>query len=136
MQFGKPQMRLKDKYDGWDDPCVHLAKWRKVYREELQPEWVHLFCHTLDIIPMNQYIETELRHGTSEWDILYEGFLLTFTFQDCWWDIIDDALQPVKGDIFKIPQEPIELIQPKWATQLSCTLECYNVNTEEDDEDP
>ena len=28
------------------------------------------------------------------------------------------------------------ILQSKWATQLSNALECYNVNVEEDDEDP
>jgi len=65
---------------------------------------------------MNWYIETELRHATSEWDILHEGFMLTFTFEDRWWDIVDDMLQEVKETIIKIPQEPIELIKPEWAT--------------------
>ena len=59
---------------------------------------------------MNWYVETKLRHGTGEWDILREGFLLTFTFEDRWWDIVDDALQAVKATIFKIPQEPIEVL--------------------------
>ena len=135
MHFGKPQMCLTDKYDGQDDLRMHLTKLTKVYGEELQPKQVHLFCHTLDVIPMNWYIETELRHATSEWDILHEGFMLTFTFEDRWWDIVDDMLQEVKETIIKIPQEPIELIKPEWATQLSCALECYSVNTEEDDED-
>ena len=30
----------------------------------------------------------------------------------------------------------MEVLQPEWATQLSYALECYNVNVEEDDEDP
>jgi len=50
----------------------------------------------------------ELHHGTNEYDILHEGFLSTFTFEDRWWDTIDDALQVVKSTIFKIPQEPME----------------------------
>jgi len=84
---------------------------------------------------MNWYIETELHHGTSDWDILHQSFLLTFKFGDHWWDTIDDTLQVIKVAIFKIPHELIELIQPEWATKLSCTLESYNVKTEEDDED-
>jgi len=55
-------MHLEDKYDGRDDLCTHLAKWTKVYEEEPKPEWVHLFCHTLDVIPMNWYIVMELCH--------------------------------------------------------------------------
>lgn len=90
--FGKPKMQLTDKYDGWDDLCEHLAKWMKVYGENLQPKCVELFCHTLEVIPMNWYIETELHHGTSEWDILCEGFMLTFSFEDGWGDNIDEML--------------------------------------------
>ena len=30
----------------------------------------------------------------------------------------------------------MEVLQLEWATQLSYMLECYNVNVEEDDEDP
>jgi len=136
VHFGKPQIRLVDKYVERDDPCTHLAKWTKVYGEESQPEWVHLLYHTLDIIPMNWYIETELYHGTGEWDVLCEGFLLTFTFEGHWSDTIDDALQVVKAAIFKIPQELMGVLRPEWATQLSSALECYNMNVEEDDEDP
>ena len=38
--------------------------------------------------------------------------------------------------IFRIPQDPLDLIQPDWTTQLSHMLECYNVTMEEEDEDP
>jgi len=109
-------MQLVDEYDGWDDPRTHLVKWTKVYGEEPRTEWVHLLYHTLDVIPMNWCTETELCHGTSEWDILRKGFMLTFMFEDRWWDTVDDALQAVKSAIFKIPQEPMELLQPEWAT--------------------
>jgi len=85
---------------------------------------------------MNWYTETELCHGTSEWDVLRKGFLSTFTFEDRWSDTVDDTLHAVKAAIFKIPQKPLEVLQPEWATQLSCALECYNINVEEDDEDP
>jgi len=79
------------------------VKWTKVYGEEPHPEWVHLFGHTLDIIPMNWHTEIELHHGMSEWDILHEEFILTFMFEDHWWDTVDDVLQEIKATIFKIP---------------------------------
>ena len=83
---------------------------------------------------MNWYIETELCYGTSKWDVLCEGFVMTFNFEDgC--DSIDEALQEVKVTIFRMPQESVKMIQPQWAAQLSCALECYNVATEEEDED-
>ena len=62
--------------------------------------------------------------------------MLTFTFEDRCSDTVDNALQVVKSVIFKIPQKPVEVLQPEWVTQLSCTLECYNINVEKDDEDP
>ena len=76
--FGKPKMWLANKYDGQDNPRAHLAKWTKVYGEKPQAEWVHLFCHTLDV------------------------FMLTFSFEDGI-DNIDEALQEVKEAIFRIP---------------------------------
>lgn len=72
LQFGRPKVWLTKKYDAINDPHDHLVKWTKIYGTEPQLEWVHLFCHTLDIIPMNCYLETELCHGTAEWDILRE----------------------------------------------------------------
>ena len=92
---------MTEKYDWKDDPHTHLAKWIKAYGVEPQPEWVHLFYHSLDVISMSWYLETELLHGTGEWDILREGFIMTFNFEDEF-DCIDEVLQEVKAAIFKI----------------------------------
>lgn len=35
--------------------------------------------------------------------------------------------------IFRILQDPLDLIQPDWTTQLSHALEFYNVTVEEED---
>jgi len=105
-----------DKYDGKDDLRTHLAKWAEAYGARPQPEWVHLFCHTLDVISMNWHLEIELRHGTGEWDILREGFIMTFNFEKDF-DCIYKALQEVKETIFRILQDPLDLIQPDWTTQ-------------------
>ena len=59
---------------------------------------------------------------------------MTFSFEDEQ-DSIKEVLQEVKATIFRIPQEPLDLSQLEWATQPSCTLECYNVTAEEEDED-
>lgn len=63
----------------------------------------------------------ELRHGTAEWDLLKEGFLLTFSFE---YDFasIDEALQEIKAVIFRTPKEPMEWTQPDWSTQLCHAL--------------
>jgi len=59
---------------------------------------------------------------------------MTFSFEDGF-DSIDEALQEVKAVIFRVPQDPLDLIQPEWATQLNQALECYNVTVEDEDED-
>jgi len=55
------------------------------------------------------YIETDLCNGTGEWDILREGFMMTFSFEDGF-DGIDEALHDVKAPIFRIPQDPLDLM--------------------------
>jgi len=62
--------------------------------------------------------------------------LLSFLFEDPWEDTVDDALQAVRATILKIPQEPHEIVQPVWSPQLSDAPECYNVQVEDDDDDP
>lgn len=54
-------------------------------------EWVHIFYHTLDMIPMDWYLEIELFHGTAEWDILREGISMRFNLEDGF-KCIDEAL--------------------------------------------
>lgn len=88
---------MRDKQDEKDDPCMRFAKWSNAYGVKAQPEWVHLFCHTLDVIPMNSYMEREPCHGTCEWDILREGFIMTFSVEDGF-DCINEVLQEVKSN--------------------------------------
>ena len=115
IRFGKPELQITEKYDGRDDPCLHLTKWTIAYGAEPQPEWVHLFYHTLDVIPWNWYPETELRHGTGEWDILRKGSMSTFLFEDQWMDTVEDTLQLIKTAIFRTPLKPEEVMPSDWS---------------------
>ena len=60
---------------------------------------------------------------------------MTFNFEDGFRSI-NEALQEVKATIFRIPQDPLELVQLDWSTQLHHVLECYNMTIEGEDEDP
>lgn len=60
---------------------------------------------------MNWYLETELCHGTTKWDILRNFFLLTFSFEDGF-ECIDEVLQEIKVAIFRRQEEPVEWVQP------------------------
>jgi len=70
LQFGLLNTTLTEKYRRKHDLCNHLAKWTKAWEIKLQLEWVHLFFHTLDTIPMNWYLEMKLFHGIVKWDIV------------------------------------------------------------------
>ena len=108
-RFGKPKTQMIDKYHGQADPHTHLAKWTHAYGEKTQPKWLHLFYHTVDIVPMNWYVETELRYAIGEWDILHKGFMTALSFEDGF-DSIDEALQEVKVAILRILHDPLDLI--------------------------
>jgi len=99
------------------DRMIHVHTWPNgLMLMERNPNLNGCTCSvTLDVIPMNWYLETELHHGTSEWDILREGFIMKFSFEDGF-DCIDEALQEVKASIFRIPLDPLDLIQPDWIT--------------------
>ena len=64
VRFGCPKVWLIEKYVGRSDLCDHLSKWTDAYGAEPQLEWVKLLCHTLDVIPMNWYLVTQLHYGT------------------------------------------------------------------------
>jgi len=51
-------------------------------------------------------------------------------------ECIDEALQEMKAFVFQTPIEPIMWVEPSWSMQIQHSLECYNVTTEEVDEDP
>lgn len=51
-------------------------------------------------------------------------------------DTIDNAFQVGKAAIFKVPLELEEIVPPDWSCQLSQALECYNVQIEDDEDDP
>jgi len=84
---------------------------------------------------MNWHLEMELHHGKVEWDILREGFLMTFSFEGRF-DNIDEVPLEVKAMILQILQDPSELVQLDWSTQLCHLLEHYNMNYEGEDDDP
>lgn len=109
LRFGIPNTRFIEKYNRKDDLRDHLLKWTKAWGKKLQPKWVHIFHRTLETIPMNWHLQTELSHGTMEWDLLKEGFLLTFNFE-YGFTSIDEALQEIKAVIFRMPQEPMEWV--------------------------
>lgn len=60
LQFGHTNTCITEKYTGKENLRKHLAQWMNAWGEEQQEEWVYIFYHALDIIPMNLYLETKL----------------------------------------------------------------------------
>ena len=89
------------------EACVKAWKLRNA------DEWVHLFIHTLDIIPKSWYIEIKLQRGIETWSLLIEGFQLTFGFESEYLEI-DDALEVIRMKLFDDYPLPI-FNQPDWA---------------------
>lgn len=60
---------------------------------------------------MNWYLQNKLRHGIAKWDILWESFLLNFSFKDGF-KCIDEVIHEIKDDIFRTPENQVEWVQP------------------------
>jgi len=65
----------------------------------------------LDVIPINWYLETDLHHGTVNWNDMKDNFIFTFSFVDGF-QFIDDALQEIREEILWTPNELIAWLQP------------------------
>jgi hypothetical protein len=91
-------------------------------------EWPHHFIHTLEGIPGNWYIDQEMRRGTTEWTILQQNFVVTFSFEHENPNI-DLALQMIWGMIF-IDEPEIEIMteyQQQNKQIVKELLSCYHV---------
>ena len=134
--FSNDRECTEHKYTGQSDPRSHIKTCEQVWLDILVDEWIHLLIHTLDTVPRNWYIETELRRGTITWPVMTDNFLLTFSFE-FEYPSIDQALKIIKTKIFEDCTLPV-YSQPDWAIQLEHALECYNFTEEldDDEEDP
>lgn len=81
IRFGNDARGINYKYDGQNNPRIHMESCVKAWHHKDVDEWVHLFIHTLDTIPKSWYTETELRRGTKTWSLLTNGFQMTFGFE-------------------------------------------------------
>ena len=81
IRFSIDREYVQQKYTGESDPRAHIQTCEQNWSNIPEDEWVHRFIHTLDTVPRNWYIETELRKGTTTWPLMIDRFLLTFGFE-------------------------------------------------------
>jgi hypothetical protein len=124
------------KYDGKGAPSEHLEKCRILWRMKPPEEWPHHFIHTLEGIPSNWYINQELCRGTTNWTVLQQNFIVTFSFENEN-PIIHSELKQIRGVIF-IKEPEVELMTEEKQQNKQTVkelLSCYHVQEEEADED-
>ena len=124
---------MRYKYDGQIDPIIHIESCVKSWKHKSVDDQVHLFVHTLDTIPKNWYIETELCRGSENWYLMIDGFKLTFGFEFEYPEN-DDALEMIRTKVFEDGSFPL-YNQPDQVAQLENALACYNLAVDEE-EDP
>jgi hypothetical protein len=64
-----------------------------------QEQWVHKLINTLDITPINWYIQVELCLITTDWKGMTLNFITTFLFESQF-PLVDQALQIVRHKVF------------------------------------
>jgi hypothetical protein len=90
--------------------------WRSVPKQG----WTHLFIHTLDTIPNNEYLELEVRRETTDREELTHNLKVTFNFEDEA-PSVDTTLQVIKNKIFA-SEDSIELVLLCSAHRSSVTV--------------
>ena len=133
IRFSTDREYVQQRYIGESDPRSHIQTCEQNWSDITEDEWVHWFIHTLDTVPWNWYIETELHKGMITWPLLVDSFLLTFAFESEYPNV-DQALDVIKIKIFEYCSLSVQT-QPKWAILLEDALECYNFEAEPEDED-
>ena len=61
IRFGEHMTYNDRKYTGLKDPIEHIEYCSETWKAYPQPEWVHHFIHTLDMIPRNWYTSIDMR---------------------------------------------------------------------------
>jgi hypothetical protein len=91
-------------------------------------EWSHHFIHTLEVIPVNWYVDQELRRGIAKWTTLQRNFIVTFSFEHENPNM-DSTLKYIRWVIF-IQEPEVELItyyQQENRQTVKELLSCYHV---------
>jgi hypothetical protein len=85
-------------------------------------------------MPINWYLEAELRLTTADWKGMTQNFVATFLFESQN-PLVDQDLQFVIQKVFEeAPSLPMEQEEDEWIAPLQKLQGCYNINVDEDDD--
>jgi hypothetical protein len=95
---------------------------------------VHKFINTLDMTPINWYLQAELCLITTDWEGMTQNFVTTFLFESQY-PSVDQALQIVIHKVFEEASNlPLDQEEDEWTMPLQKLQGCYNINADEDDD--
>jgi hypothetical protein len=94
---------------------------------------VHRFINTLDMTPINWYLQAELRLVTTDWEGMIQNFVTTFFFESEY-PSVGQALQILRQKVFEATSSlPMEQEEDEWTAPLQKLQSCYNINADDDD---
>jgi hypothetical protein len=73
-QVGSCEVR----YIGRNCPKDHVRSCEEAWSDIPQEQWVHRFINTLDMTPINWYLQAKLCLITTDWEGMLQNFVTTF----------------------------------------------------------
>jgi hypothetical protein len=88
--------------------------WSDIPREQ----WVHIFINTLEMTPINWYLQAELHLVTENWEGMIQNFVTTFSFE-IKYPSVDQELHIVRQKVFEEASSlPMEREEDEWNMPL------------------
>jgi hypothetical protein len=88
------------RYIGRSCPMDHVRSCEESWRNISQEQWVHKFINTLDMTPINWYLQVYLRLITTDWEGMTQNFVTTFLFESQFPSLYQ-ALNIVRHKVFE-----------------------------------
>ena len=121
-------------YTGRSFPKDHVRSCKEFLRNIPQEQWVHKFINTLDMTPINWYLQVELWVITAEWEGMTQNFVTSFLFESQF-PLVYQELQIFKQKLFEEAYSLLlEQEKGEWNAPLQKLQGCYNINADEDDD--
>ena len=133
VRFGETEVYHTGKYDGWNDPSVHLMECQTLWESWPKDERVHACIHTLNEMPRSWYILAKLRREITTWEELTIFFAHTFSFADAYHNVHNE-LQIIWDVVLKLVSVTYPM-DPHVHCHMQSMMEWYNRSGEPEDDD-
>jgi hypothetical protein len=132
-QFSAQVEGCEVRYTGRSCPKDHVRSCEEAWRNIPKKQWVHKFINTLDMTPINWYLQEESCLITIDWKGMTQNFITIFLFESQY-PLVDQALQIVRHKLFdEASVLPLEQEEDEWIAALQKLQGYYNINVDEDD---